>query len=107
MEGKIMKILFREPSNQPLKLMEIENDVEPIQKLIGGYFTAFPIRQDILCICDEEGINKSLETNFVDDRNDEILGNVIFCGKDGDEFNSLSKGQIDFVEEYIGFPVIK
>lgn len=103
-----MRVLFREPVNQPLQLLEIENELEPIRKLIGGHTEVLLIREDILGIIDEEGLLKGKNKNFYDDNYGWIVGNVIFCGANEDavEFQSLTDEQIDFIREYIGFPVV-
>lgn len=102
-----MRILFREPSNQPLKMMEVENELEPIQKLIGGYLQMIPIGHEVVCILDEEGRLKELGNNFYHDIYGGIVGNVLFCSMGDGDFDSLTDEQIEYVEEYIGFPVVE
>lgn len=100
-----MRVLFREPVNQPLRLIEVENDVESIQKLIGGYFAVIKIREDICCIFDEDGMLKMLPTNYYIDEYGWIVGNVLFCSFEESELTSLNDEQIKFIKDYIGFPV--
>lgn len=100
-----MRILFRKPSNQPLQLMEVENELKPIQDLIGGYLQVVDIGQKVICILDEEGMLKGCSPNYYHDMYGMILGNVIFCGVDGGEFTSLTDKQIEYVADYIGFPI--
>ena len=102
-----MKILFREPLNQPLQLMEIEDDFVEIINLIGGYFQAIDIGQGVTCLLDEEGMLKGLRNNFYHDDYGWILGKVMFCSTKGEDFVSLTEEQIKYVAKYIGFPIKK
>lgn len=102
-----IKVLFRAPVNQPLKLMEIENELDVLQKLIGGYIQVIEIGHNVLCILDEEGRFKESKNNFYHDRYGWIIGNVIFCNQSGEDFTSLTDEQIKFVKKYIGFPIEK
>lgn len=101
-EHEVMKILFREPLNQPMKLMEIGSSVEDVQKIIGGYVHLIYLEKNVWCLIDEDGIAKGLENNFYHDQFGPILGNVVFCGAD---FTSLNVAQLEYVKEYIGFPI--
>lgn len=101
-----MKVLIREPINQPLQLKEITGTLEELQEIVGGYIEVVRITPDILCICNEDGKRKNLGNNFYHDFYGWILGTVIFASDSGKEFGSLTDSQVRYVQEYIGFPVI-
>lgn len=48
-----MKILLKEP-NKPFEVKEIENNLETLQQLVGGYIEVVPYKDNIAIICDEE-----------------------------------------------------
>ena len=102
-----MRVLVREPINQPLQLKEIEGSLEEIQEIIGGNMEIVPMMQGLLCICNGEGEMKGLERNFFHDYDGWILGTVIFVSDGGEEFRSLTDSQITFIKEYIGSPVVQ
>jgi len=102
-----MKILFREPVNQPLQLREVDDNYRELQKLIGGYFQAIDIGQGVTCLLDEEGRIKGLDNNFFHDKYGWILGNVVFCSTGGEEYISLTDAQLKYVSKYLGFPIKK
>lgn len=104
--GRI-KVLVRKPLNQPLELVEIDNNLKEVQRIVEGYIEVIKIRKDITCVCNDEGMLKHLEHNYYNDEYGWILGTVVFCSFNHEgEFISLSQEQIDFVKDYIGFPVV-
>ena len=101
-----MRVLVREPINQPLQLKEIEGTFEDLQELVGESIEIVPITDDIVCICNEKSALQELGKNFYDDRFGWILGTCIFTSTKDTEFTSLSDIQIGYITEYIGFPVV-
>lgn len=89
-----------------MELIEVDNTIEALQGLIGGLIQAIYIRPDILCLCDDEGMLKGLPQNYWNDIFGMIVGNVIFCGMQGDDFVSLTDEQVDFRIQYLGVPMI-
>ena len=86
-----MKIVYKKPNEKPYEL-EIDNSLEKLQELVGGYIEVIPANEDksILIVVNEEGRLKDLESNILLG-NTHIMGNVIFVqnGDDG-EFHSLT-----------------
>ena len=101
-----MRVLVREPINQPLKLKEIEGTLEDLQELVGEFIEIVPITDDIVCICNEKAVSQGLENNFYDDRFGWIVGTCVFTSSKGTEFTSLTDQQIGYISEYIGYPVV-
>lgn len=94
-----MKILLKEP-NKPFEVKEIENNLETLQQLVGGYIEVVPYKDNIAIICDEEGKLKGKEIN-ISFSYDVIVGNCLFVGTDEEDFISLTDKQIEEIIEGI------
>ncbi len=101
-----MRVLVREPIDQPLQLKEIEGTIPELQELVGGFIEIIRMTEDICCICNEEGTSQGLEKNFYYDPLGWITGTCIFTSTDNQELTSLTDEQIGHISEYIGFPVV-
>ncbi|TGE37550.1 DUF3846 domain-containing protein [Desulfosporosinus fructosivorans] len=101
-----MRVLVREPINQPLQLKEIEGTLEDLQELVGEFIEIVPITDDIVCICNQKGEQQGQGNNFHDDRLGWIVGTCVFTSTNNTEFSSLSDKQIGYIAEYIGYPVV-
>jgi len=101
-----IRVLVREPLNQPLHLREIEGTLEDFQELVGEFIEIVQITTDIVCICNEKGSLQGLGNNFHCDGLGWIVGTCIFTSTKDTEFTSLSDKQIGYISEYIGFPVV-
>ncbi|MEG2650303.1 MAG: DUF3846 domain-containing protein, partial [Eubacterium sp.] len=47
-------VLLIKPEEQP-KAISIENDFEAMQKAVGGYIEVYPLEEDVVLICNDEG----------------------------------------------------
>lgn len=84
------------------KIVEIENELEPLQKVVGGSIEVLPLPNDMVLICNEMGKVNNLPLNFVitfGNYVDAIVGNAIFMGdsKDHTDFIDLSDEQIELL----------
>ena len=81
----------------------IANNLESLQKTVGGYIEAiYPFDDPVAIICNEEGKLNSMELNraLLDDSEqiyDILAGQFIVIGLGDDDFASLSK---EFQEKY-------
>ena len=92
-----MKILYFEQGKAP-EVRNIKRDLAVEQKLVGGYIEVYPVNDEILIICDEEGWCKGLPINrVVVDRqgiiHQAIRGNFFVCAEGGEDFKSLTEEQ--------------
>ena len=87
-----MKIIVKKVNQNP-EVVDIPNDFYKMQEIVGGYIEAFPITNDILCVCNEEGKLKGLDSNFKF-CGDIIVGDVFFCSVDREDFGSLNEDQV-------------
>lgn len=90
---KTIKVIIVEPMKEPYST-EIENTLEGLQKVVGGYIETVYLEDDVVLVCNEEGKlmglsgNRSLE-------NDIIAGTFIVVGSnDEGEFVSLTEDRI-------------
>lgn len=90
-----MKIVVKKVGRPP-QVKEIRGTLENIQELVGGYFECFPVFENVLCVCNEEGKLLGLPQNFRM-YNDVIVGDVFFCAGVEEEFASLDESQINII----------
>ncbi len=96
-EHQKIKVVMAEP-NKPPYVAEIGNDLESMQKAVGGYIQTVNLEPYVSLVCNEEGKLMGLDGNRSLDE-DIIVGNFFVAGyNDEGEFISLTEGQ---VEEYI------
>lgn len=88
-----MKAIFKDPLKES-KIIDVENSVAGIQKVIGGYFEAITIEEDACILCDEEGKIKRLKPNCI--YNGElIVGPVLVVGVKGEDFTDVPERIIE------------
>lgn len=88
-----MKAIIKEVGKSP-RVEEIENDLETIKSLVGGYIEVVGMEENILLICNEEGKLNGLPSNF-SIGHDTIVGTAVFVAFDGKEdFTGLSDTQM-------------
>lgn len=90
-----MKIVIKKAGQAP-EVKEIKGTLENIQKIVGGYIECFPLFENVLCVCNEEGKLRKLPPNFKF-CGDVVVGDVFFCAGVEEEFVSLSNDQIAII----------
>ena len=86
-----IKVIIKRPDEEFGHVCNISNSLENLQKTVGGYIEAVPLTDEIVIICNEDGKLKGLEPNFHLPY-DTIVGTVIICGVNGDEFSDIPEG---------------
>lgn len=85
------------------KITSINNDLKSFQDIVKGYIEVYPLRDDILIVCNEEGKLQNLDLNFsIPCRNgytEHIVGNVVIVSNEGEDFGSLNEEQISFLKK--------
>ena len=102
MPEKKIRVLKVYPRHYPIP-DDIDNTLEAMQEIVGGYIETVPINENIVLVCNEEGKLKNLPKNRdlvwklgeVDGKQlivhrDTICGDAFICGKKDDEFRSLT-----------------
>ena len=92
-----MKIVVKNAYENPV-VKEIEGELNEMQEIVGGYIECFPMTDDILCVCNEEGKILGLPINFNFNRA-YICGNVFFVASGCEEFESLTDEQVYTIME--------
>lgn len=88
-----IKAVIKEVGKSP-KVAEIENELEVLKSLVGGYIEVVRVTPEILMICNEDGKLQGLPPNFSTGR-DVIVGTAVFVAYDGsEEFAGLSDYQV-------------
>ncbi len=82
-----MKVIVKAPNNPAIEV-EIENELEALQGIVGGYIECVPLSDDALIICNEEGKLHNLLINFKTPI-DFIVGTAIICGDGGEDFTDV------------------
>ena len=96
-----MRAIIKEVGKFP-QIKEIENTLDTLKELVGGYIEVLRLDDDILLICNEEGKLQGLPPNFAMG-NDVIVGTVVFVSFDGKEdFTSLNDWQIEYLMSQLG-----
>ena len=101
-----MKILLIRPMEVP-KEMEIEDSLEEMQRLVGGYIQEImPFEDDVALVCNDEGKFMGLPLNRAirDERGnlaDIIAGDFFLCRApvESENFESLSEEQVKKCEK--------
>lgn len=91
---KSIKVVMVEPSKHPI-ITTINNDLESLQKAVGGLIEFVGFEENTCILCNEEGKLIGLEGNrkFFDDI---LVGTFYICGTDNEgELDSLSPSQTD------------
>ena len=85
-----MKVLIKKPGRMSV-LSEIENDLETMQNIVGGYIEVVTVQRfgkEVAVICNEEGRLQGLPFNCVVD-GIPLVGTLIMCGVDGEDFTDI------------------
>ena len=101
-----MKILLIRPMEVP-KQMEVEDSLEEMQRLVGGYIQEImPFEDDVALVCNDEGKFMGLPLNRTirDERGnlaDIIAGDFFLCRApvESENFESLSEEQVKKYEK--------
>lgn len=94
--------------------MEVVDDLKAEQEFVGGRIETYPITEDLILICNEEGFNDGLEARAVvlgegdgetmDLRSirELIHGDCFVCRFDGiDGFESIKEKDIETIKHYV------
>ena len=95
----VIKVLKVEPDKTP-ELIEMPNELEAMQSIIGGYIEVYPLAENVAIVCNEEGKMTGMQLNrpiFHNGKIVEIIAGTFFIAGDDisiGEFVSLTEEQI-------------
>ena len=91
-----MRAIIKEVGKSPV-VKDIENTLDALKSLVGGYIEVIGLDDKVLLICNEEGKLQGLPPNFSTGY-DVIVGTAVFVSFDGKEdFTDLDDWQIEYV----------
>lgn len=95
----MMKVLLVKPEMHP-QLVEIENELEVLQKIVGGLIQAvYPFEDEVCLICNDEGklLNLQMNRALYDNGSvyDVIAGDFLVVRTGIEDFCSLTDEQIE------------
>ena len=82
-----MKVIRKEPGKFP-EVVDIPNELEDLQKAVGGYIEVWTVTTDLAILCDEEGKLKGEEYNCTL-LGEDFVGTILLVGLDGPEFTDV------------------
>lgn len=99
-----MRVVYKKPGHVP-EVIDVPNELRPLQKLVGGYIEVVHLGDDFLMICNEEGKLKGLEPNIFLLRGtdvEDVVGPIIILNDAGEEFGELTEAEANLVCKRIG-----
>lgn len=83
-----IKAIVKRPDELYGHVCHISNSLQNLQKTVGGYIETVYLTDDVVIICNEEGLLQNLPFNMkLHDQ--ELVGTLIVCGIEGDELTDL------------------
>ena len=80
-------VITKRPGEAPRHVW-MSNTLAALQKAVDGYIETVSLPNGIVIICNEEGRLRNMPFNFRMMIGD-IVGPVVICGRNGDEFGDL------------------
>lgn len=97
-----MRAILLKPGKAPVEC-DIENELKPMQQIIGGFIDVHPYRDNMLFVFNEEGKVLNMPPNLYLNYNgyffDVIAGPVIVLGSAGENMVGLTDEQIKYCLE--------
>lgn len=96
-----IRVMVIEPGNETEE-KEIDNTLEELQKIVGGYIEVIPLQNEIgsnlNIVCNEEGKLIGLPLNRALD-SDILCGTFVVVKSDEDNFVSLTDDEVKYIKE--------
>lgn len=90
-----MRAMKYEPG-KPAELIDIENELKPLQDAVGGYIETARLTNELLIITDEEGRLKGKTPNRWG-----LVGTFLVVGDGGEEFRGLTDFEVNFLKRKV------
>lgn len=99
-----MKAILKEPGKKA-EIIEIDNTLEVLQSLVGGWIEHISFIEGVGLIVNEEGLLRDMTPNF-DYGWDVIVGPAVFVGETGEEFTDITKDKEEKIMEFLQWHTI-
>jgi hypothetical protein len=96
----MVKILVKEPGEN-LEIREVEDKLKSYQDIVGGYIETVSIAENLILVCNEEGLLLDLSINIVNGH--PFCGTVFFVRTEGENFASLTDADIELISSGLFF----
>lgn len=83
-----MKVIIKRTFEPVGRLIDIPNELKPLQEAVGGYLEAVTLASDLTILCDEDGRLKGKIHNCTI-CGYEFVGTILAVGVDGEEFTDV------------------
>ena len=83
-----INVLVKKPGEQARR-MTVPNTLKSFQSLVGGYIETQTLAQDVVLICNEEGLINDMEYNTTI-YGIQLFGPIVLAGVDGEDFTDLT-----------------
>lgn len=80
-----LDVFAKQPGGKPYHTA-ISDNLENLQRFVGGPIEVFPITKDVIIICNENGKIDGQSQYNCTILGEQLFGPLIFCGVDGEEF---------------------
>jgi len=90
-------VIVKEPG-KAAEIRWIENTLDKLQEIVGGYIETVTLATDLTVICNEEGRLLGLAHNCRIQGYD-FVGPIIFAGVEGEEFADVPEGAVRPIEQ--------
>ena len=97
MKQKQIDVYIMLPGEAPYKA-RIDNTLEALQEIVGGYIEIVSFPKDLIVVCNEEGRLRGLPETC-DVCGVDFCGPVIFAGADGEEITDCPVHMEPLIEE--------
>lgn len=94
-----MKAIYKEPGKEA-EVRNIDNTLEALQSLVGGYIEHYTFITGVGMIMNEEGKLMNMEPNFRYGY-DMVVGPAIFVGEGGEDFTDITDDKALRVMEFL------
>jgi len=91
-----MRALYKSPTDTGFREIVVQNKLETLQELVGGYIETVTIRPGVVVICNEEGRITGLDPNcevkvetLLGQGTVDFCGEIVVVGAEGDKFCDL------------------
>lgn len=94
-----MRAIYKVPGKEA-EVRDIENTLEALQRLVGGYIEHYTFISGVGMIMNEEGKLMDMDPNFRYGH-DMVVGPAIFVGEGGEDFTDITDAQAMRVMEFL------
>jgi len=93
-----ISVYVKDPGKK-LEERQLKNELDSLQRMVGGYIEAVTLTNGIVVICDEEGRVKGRPHSAYLDGVD-FCGRIILAGSEGEEFSDCPLSMEEVIRQY-------